>query len=344
MDKKKQMLFNINNFLLAVTDILDVRDRESNKVSKSHSLRVAYVSLKFAEQLNLEPKEMFDLCAYSLFHNYINDDNAKLLGIDNKSNVLSEIINFVHNIDESFDLSNEDISNRDKIIFSVKNDDSNIKYNEIFLNLSSTVDFWMDCQSSNMILQYIYSSLYDFTEVLTFEEVLKRTSMFGSLYENVDCFLDKCKLMTSFYNFEEKDQWTFLIAASMINFGKLSIPITIIEKKESLTKNEYEIVKSNIYNNKNALRSIYGFDDISKWATRHQEQLNAEGYPSKIKASDLSLKDRLMAILNIYNILLSKRIYRSSFTHKEAMDILTLKAKNYHLDETIIKDIEKVFT
>jgi len=343
MDKKKQMNFNLNNFLLAVTDILDVRDIEVNEVSKSHSLRVAYVSLKLGEQLKLKPKEMFDLCAYSLFHNYINDSNSKLLGIDNSSNKLSNIVDFIHQLDYEFDFSKDGIENRYKIIDVVKeNNKEQIK--ESFLNISLSIDFWMDCQSPNIIIQYIYSTLYDFTEVLTFEEVLKRTTMFGSLYEDVTSMSEKCAKMIQFYNFEDKDQWTFLIAASMINFGKLSVPDKIIKKTSSLTTEEYELLKSNIYHNKNALRSIYGFDDIAKWATRHQEQLDGNGYPSLLNASDLSLKDRLMSILNIYNSLLSKKVYRIAFTHQETVDILSLKANNYHLDSAIVNDIAEIFS
>jgi len=343
MDKKRQMNFNLNNFLLAVTNILDVRDIEVNDVSKSHSLRVAYVSLKLGEQLKLKPKEMFDLCAYSLFHNYINDSNSKLLGIDNSSNKLSNIVDFSHQLDDKFDFSKNEIENRFKIVSEVK-DNSNQTLQESFLSISNTINFWMDCQSPNMIIQYIYSTLYDFTEVLTFEEVLKRTTMFGSLYEDVTSLSEKCTKMIQFYNFEDKDQWTFLIAASMLNFGKLSVSKAIIEKKDKLTDYEYEILKANIYHNKNALHSIYGFDDIAKWATRHQEQLDGNGYPSKIKASDLSLKDRLMSILNIYNSLLTKKVYRSAFTHQEAIEILDIKAKNYHLDSTIVNDIAEKFS
>ena len=256
MDKKKQMNFNLNNFLLAVSDILDVRDIEQNRVSKSHSLRVAYVSLKIGEELAYEPKELYDLCAYSLFHNYINDSNSKLLGIQNTSNKLSNIVGFVHLLEERFDLSNNEIENRFRILNEV-NENINEKLKNSFLKISTTIDFWMDCQSPNMILQYIYSSLYDFTEVLPFEEVLKRTTMFGTLYEDVEGFLEKCKKMTHLYNFEEKDQWTFLIAASMIDFGKLSVSKEIIDKQDKLTDSEYEILKANIYHNKNSTRRIY---------------------------------------------------------------------------------------
>ena len=340
MNKKTQMNFNLNNFLLAVTDILNNRDIENNNVSKSHSLRVAFVSLKIGEQLSLEPKEMFNLCAYSLFHNDINSVNSELLGITDSSGNLLKIVDFVHTLDEKYDFSKAEIQNRQKIISSV---DSTEELQSVFLKISSTVDFWMDCQSPIMITQYIYGTLYDFTEVLSFEEVLNRTKIFGNLYEDVDSFLDKCKKMIEFYSFEEKDKWTFLISASMLQFGKLSLPSEIIGKKTKLTENEYEIVKSSIYHNKNALRSIYGFDDIAKWATRHQEQLDGKGYPSGLNASDLSLKDRLMSVLSIYNSLVNEKNYRSKFSHKEAIEILTIKAKNYHLDGSIVKDIESIF-
>jgi len=343
MDKKKQMNFNLNNFLLALTNILDIRDMEVNNVTESHSLRIAYVSLTIATQIKLQPKQMFDLCAYSLLHNTINDAKIQLLGIDNKSNILSSIVNFAHHIDEKYDFSNKNISNRDKIITFLQQDNINAEYSNILLEMTSTIDFWLDCQSSNIILQYIYSSLYDFTEILTFEEVLKRTIMCGSLYENTESFLGKCQKMIKYYNFEEKDQWTFLIAASMVNFGKLSLNRSIVEKNDKLTSDEYEMLKSNIYHNKNALSSIYGFDDISKWATRHQEQLDGKGYPSGIGANNLSLKDRLMSVLNIYNSLVSHRPYRNAFSHSEAMKILTIKAKDYHLDEAIVKDVDNIF-
>lgn len=340
MNKKTQMNFNLNNFLLSVTDILDNRDIEKNNVSKSHSLRIAYVSLKIGEQLSLEPKEMFNLCAYSLFHNYIDSKNSKILRIEDTTGNIKKIVTFVHHLDEEYDLSKSEIKNRSKIISSVNNEE---ELELEFLKISSSIDFWMDCQSPSMIIQYIYGTLYDFTEVLTFEEVLNRTKMFGNIYEDVNPFLEKCKKMIEFYSFEEKDKWTFLISASMLQFGKLSLPSEIIWKKSKLTDSEYEIVKSNIYYNKNALRTIYGFEDISKWASRHQEQLDGKGYPSQLNASDLSLKDRLMSVLNIYTALVSEKLYRSKYSHNEAIEILSLMAKDYRLDTSIIKDLQTVF-
>ena len=342
MDKKKQMNFNVNNFLLATTNILDVRDIEMNNVSENHSLRVAYISLKLGEKLAFEPKKMFDLCAYSLFHNYIDESSMRLLKIDDTNNSLSKVVNFVHSIEEKFDFSKKGIKNRiiiKEYISTLKNE-KDLK--EILLILCDKIDFWLDCQSSQMIQHYIYSALYDFTEVMDFSEVLEITTMFGSLEYEIDNLLKLSKKMADFYSFEEKDKWTFLIATSMANFGKLSVPKEILNKSEKLSEEEYEILKSNLYHNKNALRSIYGFDDIAKWSSRHQEQLDGKGYPFGLYANDLSLKDRLMAVINNYNSMLSSRPYRNKFSHTESIDILNIKEKNYHLDRAIIEDLEKI--
>lgn len=335
------MKFNLNNFLLAVKDILDVRDIEQNNISKNHSLRVTYLSLKIAEKLDKKPKEMFDLCAYSLFYHYMKEEHKELFGFDESIDELAKIADFTHSIDEMFDLSKKQIKNRRNIKEYLQQSKA-LGYKDIFLDISDTIDFWLDLQSENMMMQYIYSTLYDFTQVLTFEEVLRITTMFGSLENDIDGLLQTCDKMTQFYHFEAKDRWTFLIAASMVNFGKLSVPKEILYKKAKLTDNEYELLKSNIYHNKNALNSIYGFQDITKWATRHQERLDGSGYPSKIEAKDLSLKERLMTVLNTYDALISKKVYRDAFSQKEVFEILSLKAKNYHLDATIIEDLKNI--
>lgn len=336
MDKKKQMNFNLNNFLLATTDILDYRDCELNNTTKNHSKRVAFVALKIGEQLNLEPKMMFSLCAYSLFHNYIDKDNCVTLNIFDDTGILTKIVNFSHHIDQTY--------NKNKKFISINSNDNYIQHIEdIFLDISKPISFWLDLQYENSILQYIYTTIYDFTIEATFEEILNITTLFGNLFENVSSLLDKSKVMADFYKFEHKDKMTFLIAASMLNFGKLSISKSILEKTSSLSSAEFENLKANVYNNKKALSAIYGFDDISKWASKHHEMLNSNGYPNCIGANDLSLKDRLMACLNIYNALTSTKVYRNKYTHKEAIDIMNIMATNNEIDLSIVNDINGQF-
>ena len=149
--------------------------------------------------------------------------------------------------------------------------------------------------------------------------------------------------MTDFYQFEHKDKITFLISASLLNFGKLKISSELLNKKIKLINSELEEIKYNVYYNKQALQAIYGFENISRWATIHQERLDANGYPYCLKASQLSLKDRLMACLNIYNALVSSKTYRKSYTHNEAIKIMEEMGSKKKIDLTIVNDINKQF-
>ena len=339
MDKKKQMLFNSNNFLLAVSDILDIRDIEQNGVTKSHSLRVAFLSLKIAQKESFNPKEMFDLCAYALFHNYIDNQRLKLLDIDNKDDKLSSIINYVHLIEEKYNFANEKISNR-KMIISELQKGINSKYDKTFLEETKAVDFWLDCQNSNAMLHHIYATLHDFTTACDFEKVLEITKLFGSLYEDIDELLNIAKQICVYYKFEHKDTQMFLIACSMMNFGKLAISSRIIKKDSKLSEDEFELLKSNVYYLKQALQNIYGFDDIAKLATRHHEKLNGNGYPSAVSAKSLSLKDRLISIINIYNACLSTKTYRNKLNKEQTIKIIHKKALNNEIDKALVEDLE----
>ena len=344
MDKKKQINFNLNNSLLSVSDILDYQDITDHNLAKYHSKRVAYISLKIAEHLNLQPKDMFNLCAYSLFHNYINKDNCMILEIYDDTSILSKIVNFSHELDEKYNLGVDSIQTRSTIKDILLNDNGKDMYKQeminIFLEISKPLSFWLDLQNENIILHYIYSSLYDFTIQPTFEQLLSITTVFGSLYEDINPMLELANKMADFYKFDHKDKYTYLIATSMVNFGKLKIPKNIIEKTTSLTDEEYQLIKENIYYAKQAMSGIYEFQNIAKWATRHQECLDGSGYPYSLNESDLSLKDRIMSVISIYSALTAPKPYRSEYTKDEAFKIMEdMKSK---IDQSIVSDLKSL--
>lgn len=49
-----------------------------------------------------------------------------------------------------------------------------------------------------------------------------------------------------------------------------------------------------------------------------------------------------MAVLNTYDALSSKKVYRDAYSQNNALEILTLKAKNYHLDATLVEDMKSI--
>lgn len=381
MDKKREINFNLNNFLLALSLACDFKRKENFNSSLNYSKRVAFISLNIGKELNLNPQEMSDLCSYSLIHsiglldnrkldkNYIessNDFSKKLPFLLENNNILlyqkeyfdgsgllgkkgenipklSQILSFSILLNEKFDLANSNIEKRDEVVNFVEKN-SNILFNEnlktIFLKLTKNSSFWLDLENENDILYFIFGNLHDFTTTLTFEEVLEITSF---IYNKINSKSNLLKLTSQIcdnYSFEHKDKYTFLIAASLQNIGKTAIPYTIINKNESLNKDEYEIIKSYPYYTKKILINIMGFNDIASWAFKIQEKVDSSGYPFGLEAKDLSFKDRVLAILVAYDSLRNKKIYREAYSHKESIDILNNISG---LDKAIIKDIEIFF-
>ncbi|TLP36327.1 HD domain-containing phosphohydrolase [Arcobacter arenosus] len=382
MNKKKQLQFNLNNFLLSISLVLDLVEKDLKNTKKNHSRRIAFISLKLGERFQLSPQEMADLCAYCLLHNValkkINEydkeyfnlaqnladklpflckyddvlkyhqehyDGSSFFGLkENEIPFLSQIISFSHIIDTNFDFLDENVQlKKDIKNFIEENEDKLFSkdISDMFLDISSTVDFWLDIQNENDILFFIFSTLYDFTIEPTFEEVLDITSTFTILNEENENILDKCSKMADFYNFEHKDKQTFLIAASLYNIGKLAIPSKILNKPGNLNESEFEIMKTYPYYTKKILTNLMGFNDISNWASRAQERVDGKGYPYKLSGKDLSLKDRLMAVLNVYQSLTTKKSYRDKYNHKEAINIMLELSEEGTLDKTIVKDVKK---
>ena len=349
MDKKKQMAFNLNNFLLAISNILDFKEFDLKKVQLNHFKRVSYIALNLGIKFNLEPKIMADLCSLTLVYTLEKNDLEKLPFLNGKefleNSLIKEIVEFCSSLDKEFLLTSNEIENRKKVLKYVKSNKNNYSKELVnnFLEVSSQIFFWLDLQYENEILMYIYSSLHDFTTILDFEEILNLTTIFHKLENKNSQLLQRANIITDEFNFEHKDKQIFLIATSLQNIGKMMIPNSILNKKEKLSSSEFEIIKSYPYHTKRVLGAIMGFADILSLSTKVQERLDGSGYIYEFEAKSLSLKDRLLISLVIYNALREDRSYRSAFSHEEAIKIMENEAKIGKIDESLIGIFDEVF-
>lgn len=384
MDKKKEILFNLNNFLLAISTALDSIEKEYYNTTKSHSKRVAFIALKLAKEFNYKEEALSDICSYALLHNiglyeskeknreycslgeayaqkfpFLSDekdiikyhlehyDGSGIFGLKgDEIPLFSQFIAFADIIDSKFDLSKEEITNRVEILKFIK-ENENILFStdmvECFIEFSEVESFWLDLQNEQEMLTYIFSSLFDYSNPMAFEEILKLTTLFFNMIDKNSSLIENCSIMADFYNFDHKDKQTFLIAASLTNLGKFFIPKNILEKESPLSENELTLIKSYPYYTKKVLSNVIGFNDINSWASKVQEFIDGSGYPYSLEAKDLSLKDRVLSILNIYSSLTSKKSYRESFPKKEAFLILNNLAEESKIDKAIVEDIKEVF-
>ncbi len=154
---------------------------------------------------------------------------------------------------------------------------------------------------------------------------------------------EKADIMSSYYGFDDDKADRFYMSAALHDIGKLVIQNDILEKRGKLDEKEFDNIKSHAVATYEILSKIDGFEDITRWATNHHEKLNGTGYPLGLKAEDLTLEDRIMACLDIYQALTEPRPYKAPISHKKAIDIMREMAKKNEIDINIVNDMNKCF-
>ena len=146
-------------------------------------------------------------------------------------------------------------------------------------------------------------------------------------------------LMGEFYNYNQVEKIKLYLAAALHDIGKLETPTSILEKPGKLTDEEFLIIKKHVYNTRELLKGIDGFQEICEWASNHHEKLNGTGYPFGKNANELDFNSRLMACIDIYQAVSEKRPYHPLRTHNDTMQILNKMADDGGIDKNIVNNL-----
>jgi len=130
--------------------------------------------------------------------------------------------------------------------------------------------------------------------------------------------------------------------APLHDLGKVGIPDCILLKPGKLTYEEFEVMKKHVNFGVEALRSKEsGGGSLSfirtamEIAATHHEKFNGTGYPNNLTGKDIPLSGRLMAIIDVYDALVSERVYKAAYTHEEALSMIA-QEKGKHFDPEIV--------
>ncbi|MHC4872079.1 MAG: response regulator [Planctomycetota bacterium] len=117
----------------------------------------------------------------------------------------------------------------------------------------------------------------------------RRVSMMSrSLAENAGC--------------SEQDIFTVASAAMLHDIGKIGLPPSVLRKKnEYFTKAEREIFKQHSSIGAEILREVSGFDVVAEIVLHHHEAFGGTGYPDNLRANDILLGARIIAICDSYD-------------------------------------------
>jgi len=119
-------------------------------------------------------------------------------------------------------------------------------------------------------------------------------------------------------------------SAPLHDIGKVGIPDTILRKAGKLDEKEFEIMKRHtvlgrdaIFAAEKRLDSPNTFLAMAReLAWSHHERWDGKGYPRGLSGDEIPLPGRLMAIPDVYDALISKRVYKKAYTHEEAVDFI----------------------
>jgi putative two-component system response regulator len=158
-------------------------------------------------------------------------------------------------------------------------------------------------------------------------------------------------LLTENVYVEELQNWDLdlvISSARLHDIGKIIISDSILNKPGKLTDDEFDIMKSHSLEGGRILDSVIdrtGNEDFltnaKTIAIYHHEKWNGRGYPYGLKGTEIPLQGRLMAIVDVYDALVSERPYKTPFTHEKAVEIIMEEA-GQHFDSQITETFYKV--
>ncbi|MEY3280933.1 MAG: hypothetical protein RL674_918 [Pseudomonadota bacterium] len=137
---------------------------------------------------------------------------------------------------------------------------------------------------------------------------------------------------------------TLFKSAPLHDIGKVGIPDAILLKPGRFEPSEFEIMKSHPELGQNTIlqaESELGIDVpflqyAKEIAYGHHEKWDGSGYPQGLSGEDIPISARLMAVADVYDALISRRVYKEGMPHEQAVQII-LDGKGTHFDPHIIE-------
>jgi HD-GYP domain-containing protein (c-di-GMP phosphodiesterase class II) len=134
------------------------------------------------------------------------------------------------------------------------------------------------------------------------------------------------------------------IGGLLHDMGKLSVPTAILRKPGSLDDEEFAQIKLHPERGRELLNELGGFDaGVRRLVLDHHERLDGSGYPRGLRADELDLSTRILAVCDVYDALVSPRVYRPAWSRDDALSHLREQAGSA-FDEKCVEALEAVVT
>ncbi|MDR3368803.1 HD domain-containing phosphohydrolase [Rhodoferax sp.] len=132
-------------------------------------------------------------------------------------------------------------------------------------------------------------------------------------------------------------------SAPLHDVGKVAIPDAILLKPGKLTPQEWVIMKRHCVAGRDAIVAAANelvdcsgsyLSYAAEIAYCHHERWDGSGYPRGIHGDDIPFSARLMAVADVYDALISKRVYKGAYSHEESVHIMA-RERGSHFDPDV---------
>src|SRR5215210_6649537 len=126
------------------------------------------------------------------------------------------------------------------------------------------------------------------------------------------------------------------------DIGKLSVPLDILRKPAGLTDEEYAEIKRHPEAGRRLLEELGGFSPtVRDLVSDHHERLDGRGYPRGLTEEELPLHTRILTVCDVYDALVSDRVYRVAWTPERAFELLRDQT-SCQFDERCVEALARV--
>ena len=143
---------------------------------------------------------------------------------------------------------------------------------------------------------------------------------------------------------EPQTRKLFRVCAPLHDVGKVGIPDSILRKPGKLTEAEFNEMKKHTTLGYQTLswaeKRMGGHNDFLRLgaviAYTHHERWDGKGYPRGLKGEEIPRVGRLMALADVYDALISKRVYKPAFDHETARNII-VEGRGTQFDPLVVE-------
>jgi response regulator RpfG family c-di-GMP phosphodiesterase len=132
--------------------------------------------------------------------------------------------------------------------------------------------------------------------------------------------------------------------APLHDIGKVGVPEHLLNKTGALTGDELEVVRRHPVRGRNIIlqveRRVGARNDAilsmaKDIAYTHHERWDGTGYPRGLRGEQIPIAGRLVALVDVYDALVTNRVYRAALPHHKAIEII-LEGRGIHFDPAIV--------